>query len=99
MDYVQFLDDNLNDYLNSLPNVNKMDYTSLITSHGDKCDQYVSILKDEIPEKAIRLLHLQSYITPFTYEVRHTDKGFVPVNKWILKSYNDFLPYLKNYIK
>lgn len=67
----------------------------IIVAHGDKCRQY----EREWAEAGVPFFHgaaiyLLSYCWPYSQHVRETQFGWVAPKDWVIKSYENFRPWL-----
>lgn len=97
MNHYKWLDKHLDSIWVSVfgKTLSEMWCTGIISAHGDKCYGYQMVWEDAgIPFVHGVAIYLLSYVAPFSAEVRNTDNGFVPVDKWVIDNYQRFLPHL-----
>lgn len=72
----------------------------IVVAHGDKAYSY----QDGWKEAGIHFFHgvaifLLTYCRPYSKEVRDTDNGWVPVDKWVIDNYERFKHALPKIVK
>jgi hypothetical protein len=94
VNHYKWLDKHLQEFLKKMGvKIDWMD--GLISAHGDKCYGYrLSFEKAGISFPHGVAIYLLTYFPPWAKEVRETDKGWVPVDKWIIENKDRFLPFL-----
>lgn len=85
------------EFLNFLDNlgIQPKGYEGLIAAHGDKCYSYKDTWKAgglEFPHGVA--IYLLTHIHPYASEVRNTDDGWVPPERWVLENKARFEPHL-----
>jgi len=95
--HYDYLDKNLKEFFKKcgLSNFDQSCYKGIISAHGDKAYGY----RDIFEKNGINFYHgvaiyLLTYCNPYAKEVRDTKDGWVPVEDWIVKNKDKFLPLL-----
>jgi hypothetical protein len=98
MNHYDWLDEHLDKFFVAL---DLEPQPGIIAAHGDKCSQYRDTWeKAGIPFEHGAAIYLLSYVSPFSQEVRNTDKKWVTPCDWVVDNYERFklkLPYDRNY--
>jgi hypothetical protein len=90
MNHYVWLEKNLSSFFKSVGLVNEEE-SGIITAHGDKCYGYEDRWKKVgIPFRHGVAIFLLSYYPPYSKESRQTEKGWVPIDKWVIDNYARF---------
>jgi len=94
MNHYHWLDKNINIFFNSVLG-NTVDYTGMISSHGDKCYSYQKRWEEAgIPFPHGVAIYLLGRTPPFDKETGMDKCLYVGADKWVIENYSRFKKHL-----
>ena len=99
MNHYQWLESNLQTFLDNIEIKNPYPIDGLLVCDGDKCYGYRQEWEEHnIPfPHGVALYLLCSTFKPYTEEVRNTKNGWVSPSEWVIRNYHKFKEHLPKY--